>query len=52
MTDKEELPSISVQRRRINPDGVTLDESFVQVKHSDIEVCKKIAKEMLGKNKG
>lgn len=47
MTEQKELPTVTLQRITRNPDGVQLDESYVQVKAPTVEEARNIAKVML-----
>jgi len=43
---KNKLSSVTIQKIKRNPDGVCLDDSYVQVKNHDIKVCEKLARKI------
>jgi hypothetical protein len=49
--DKTELPSITVQKAKRGAGGSLVEETYVSVKHQDIEICHKKVKELLGERR-
>lgn len=48
MTDEKELPCVTIQKVKRSGSGAMLEESFVSVKHKNINKCVRIAKDIFG----